>query len=162
MFSIKELMQKIATTYLTQEWYDKLLVELNELKEVKLPATLARLKEAISQWDISENAEYDTSMSEKELIEGRIKEIGMILADVEIIQHQEGWEVRYGSTVVLVDDKGREEEWSVVGTGEVNVLNKTISFQSPVGQAIRGKQAGDTVSVRAPNRKYQLTIKEVK
>lgn len=155
-------MQQITTTYLTQEWYDKLLEEIHTLKEDKLPSTLARLKEAISQWDISENAEYDTAMADKELIESRINEITLILADVEIIKHQAWGEVRYGSTVVLIDEKGREEEWSVVGTGEIDVLNRTISFQSPIGHAIRGKQAGDKVSVRAPNKKYQLTIKEVK
>lgn len=155
-------MQQVKTTYLTQEWYDKLLEELRMLKEEKLPWTLERLKEAISQWDISENAEYDTAMSEKELIEGRISDINMILTDVEIIQHQEGdGEVRYGSTVLLVDEKGREDKWTVVGSGEVDVLNKTISFESPVGRAIRGKKIGDTVSVKAPNKKYQLTIKDV-
>jgi len=155
-------MAQIKTTYLTKDWYEKLLEEHRMLKEEKLPDTLERLKEAISQWDISENAEYDTAMSERELIEARINEISMILKDVEIIEHQEGWEIRYGSEVVLKDEKDREFTYTVVGSWEVDVLNNTISFESPLGHAIRGKSKGDTVQVKAPTKRYAVTIVDVK
>lgn len=155
-------MSQIKTTYLTKDWYEKLLEEIRYLKEEKLPSTLERLKEAISQWDISENAEYDTAMSEKDLINSRIWEIEIILTDVEIIERAEWWEVRYWSTVIIKDDKWREETWTVVWSGEVDVLSNTISFQSPLWHAIRGKVKGDTVQVKAPNRKYAVEIVEVK
>jgi transcription elongation factor GreA len=63
------------------------------------------LKEAIAQGDISENAEYDTAMGEKELIEARISEIEQTLQDVEIIEHTDTNEIRYGATVIIEDDK---------------------------------------------------------
>lgn len=149
--------------YLTKEWYDKLLLELNNLKETKLPETLERLKEAISQWDISENAEYDTAMSEKELIEGRIKEIEAMLVDVEIIKHKKAWwEIRYGSIVTFQDDKKREHTYTIVGTGEVNVLEWTMSLESPIGSALNGKKKWDTVTVKAPSRRYDIKITKVK
>lgn len=153
----------MQTTFLTKEGYENLLEELRRLKEEWLPTILGRLKEAISQWDISENAEYDTAMSERELAEARISEIEMIVQNVEIIdENQTKWGViRYWSTVTVVDDKGRENTWKVVGSGEVNVLTSTISFQSPMGTALRGKKEGDKVQVRAPNRRYELTIKTV-
>lgn len=156
----------MATTWnvhhLTQEWYDKLLAELHDLRENQLPATLERLKEAIAQWDISENAEYDTSMSEKELIESRINEIELTLDNVSIIEHDtKSWDVSYGSVVTFVDDKDREYTMTVVWTGEVDVLEWTISLESPMGIALRWKRKWDTVMVKAPSRKYQVQITKV-
>ena len=150
------------TTFLTQQWYDKLLEELRLLQEEKLPAILERLKEAIAQWDISENAEYDTSMGEKELAEARIKEIEFILQDVEIIEHQAGGEIRYGSKVTMEDDKWVVHEITIVGTGEVDILDNTVSFQSPVWKALRNKVKGDTVQIDAPQKKYTVKVIEVK
>jgi len=153
----------VNTTFLTQQWYDKLLEELKKLQEETLPAILERLKEAIAQWDISENAEYDTSMSERELTEARISEIEYILQDVEIIEHQKNSdEIRYGSKVELEDNKGKKYTITIVGTGEVDILENTVSFQSPVWRALRGKGKGDTVQVDAPQKKYALKILSVK
>lgn len=153
----------MQTTFLTQDWYNNLLEELRILKEEKLPAILERLKEAISQWDISENAEYDTAMSERELAEARIAEIEIIIQNVEIIDESQvkWWAIRYGSEVTVVDDKWRENTRRVVGSGEVNVLTNTISFQSPMGAALRGRKQWDKVQVRAPNKRYEVTISKV-
>lgn len=152
----------MATTFLTQEWLLKLQEELYDLKNSKLPAVLERLKEAIAQWDISENAEYDTAMGEKELIEARISEIEQVLQDVEVIEHENTHEVRYGSTVVIEDDKWTTSTRKIVGSGEIDILWWTVSFESPLGHALRGKKAGDTVQVRAPQKKYSAKIIEVK
>lgn len=153
----------VQPTFLTKEWYDKLLEELNRLKKEKLPYTLERLREAISQWDISENAEYDTAMSEKELIEARIAEIETTLQNVEIIDRKDiqTGEVRYGSIVTIKDDKERESTWRVVWSWEVDALEGTISFQSPLWHALRGKKVGDTAQVRAPSRKYSVTVTKI-
>ncbi len=150
------------STHLTKEGYEKLVEELRSLKDTKLPAVLERLKEAISQGDISENAEYDTAMSEKELIEARISEIENTLDNVEIIERTKGWDIKYGSVVKFKDEKNKEYEFTIVGWGEVDILNGTISFQSPLGIAIRGKKKGDIVQVRSPNKKYSITIVDVK
>lgn len=148
--------------FLTQEWYDKLLEELRVLKEETLPATLERLKEAISQWDISENAEYDTAMSEKDLIGSRINEIETMLLNVKIIEKSTGGDIRYGSTVTFVDDKDREHTYTIVGTGEMDILEGSISLESPLGIALKGKSKGMKVAVKAPNRKYMVEILDVK
>lgn len=152
----------MATTHLTKEWLLKLQEELYDLKNNKLPAVLERLKEAIAQWDISENAEYDTAMGEKELIEARIAEIDHVLQDVEIIEHADTSEIRYGSTVVIEDEKGVVSTWKIVGSGEIDILWGTVSFESPLGHALQGKKAGDVIHVRAPQKKYNAKILEVK
>lgn len=149
--------------YLTQSWYDKLANELEDLKKNKLPEVLERLKEAIAQWDISENAEYDDAMSQKDLIEVRINEIEGMLENVEIIEEWQWWGVvRYWSSVTLEDDKKNVYEFTLVWAWEVDILNGSISFASPVWQAIEWKKAWDTVSVRAPRRRYEMKIVDVK
>lgn len=102
-------------------------------------------------------------MSERELAEARISEIDMIIQNVEIIKEDQvkGGEIRYGSEVTVTDSKGRQNTWRIVGSGEVNVLTNTISFQSPMGAALRGKKEGDKVQVRAPNKRYEVTISKV-
>lgn len=152
----------MATTHLTKEWLVKLQEEQYDLKNTKLPAVLQRLKEAIAQGDISENAEYDTAMGEKELIEARISEIEQTLQDVEIIEHTDTNEIRYGATVIIEDDKWIVSTWRVVGSWEIDILGGTVSFESPLGHALRGKKEGDTIQVRAPQKKWSAKILEVK
>ncbi len=152
------------TKYLTQVWYDKLVKELEELKSSRLPEVLQRLKEAIDQWDISENSEYDDAMAQKDLIEVRINEIEWMLENVEIIEESRSSseEIKYGSVVVLEDDKENVYEFTLVGSWEVDILNWSISFESPVGYAIFGKKKWDIVSVRSPRKRYQMKILDVK
>ncbi len=153
------------TNYLTKEGYDNLLAELNRLKNDDLPSALSRLKEAIGQGDISENSEYDTAISEKELIESRIGEIETFLADVQIIEDDKAKtkDIRYGSKVKFeVVESGKTYEFTIVGSGEVDILGGTISFDSPVGIALKGKQKGDVVRVRADSGRYEIKVVEVK
>lgn len=153
----------MTKTHLTKEWYQKLIEELQLLKNEKLPNTLEKLKEAIAQWDISENAEYDTAMGEKELIEARINEIQHILENVEIIEHDtNNTEIKYWSVVVLEDEKWTKSTWTIVGSWEVDVLANTISFQSPLWHAIRWKSVGDTIQVKAPQKRYTMKIVEIR
>lgn len=149
--------------YLTKEWYDSMQQELHRLKNDELPAALQRLKEAIGQGDISENSEYDTAISEKELIESRISEIEEFLTNVQIIdEDQKGsTDIRYGSKVVFERD-GQKIQVTIVGSWEVDILNDTISFESPLGTALKGKKKGDVVRVKADSGRYDVKIVEVK
>ncbi|MBS8121851.1 transcription elongation factor GreA [Candidatus Vampirococcus lugosii] len=149
--------------YLTQVGYNKLLNELDELQKEKLPEVLQRLKEAIEQGDISENSEYDDAMSEKDLVEVRINEIKGMLENVEIVKEgATGGIIKYGSIVHLKDENGNEYKFTMVGTGEVDILDGSISFDCPVGTAIAGKVKGDKVSVRSPRKRYEMEIMDVK
>ncbi len=153
-----------SVNYLTKEGYENMLQELHRLKNDELPAALQRLKEAIGQWDISENSEYDTAISEKELIESRIGEIEEFMTNVQIIEEDQkggGNEIRYGSKVTIERD-GQKNQLTIVGSGEVDILNDTISFESPLGSAIKGKKKGDVVRVKADSGRYDVKIVDVK
>lgn len=140
--------------FLTQEGYDRLLAELHDLKDTKLPEALKRLKEASDQWDISENAEYDDALAARDMLEAKISEIQRLLDNVEIIKKKKWSAIDYGSQVTVAfvgDDK--EYTVEIVGSGEVSIGGDIpgISFQSPIGAAIKGKKKGDTVKVRMTN-----------
>ena len=78
----------MSKNFLTREWYDKLINELQELKQEKLPAVLERLAEAKAMGDLSENFEYKSAMEDKDFINSRIAEITNLIADVEIVEKE--------------------------------------------------------------------------
>ncbi|MBB1557457.1 MAG: transcription elongation factor GreA [candidate division SR1 bacterium] len=145
----------MSKNFLTREGYDKLINELQELKQEKLPAVLERLAEAKAMGDLSENFEYKSAMEDKDFINSRIAEITNLIADVEIVEKEKDIKksdkvVDFGSKVtVSIEDDDKEYQVSIVGTGEIGIEDGLkISFESPLGQAIRGKKVGDTVKMR--------------
>ena len=145
----------MSKNFLTREWYDKLINELQELKQEKLPAVLERLAEAKAMWDLSENFEYKSAMEDKDFINSRIAEITNLIADVEIVEKEKDIKksdkvVDFGSKVTVgIEDDDKEYQVSIVGTWEIGIEDGLkISFESPLGQAIRGKKVGDTVKMR--------------
>ena len=145
----------MSKNFLTREWYDKLINELQELKQEKLPAVLERLAEAKAMWDLSENFEYKSAMEDKDFINSRIAEITNLIADVEIVEKEKDIKksdkvVDFGSKVtVRIEDDDKEYQVSIVGTWEIGIEDGLkISFESTLGQAIRGKKVGDTVKMR--------------
>ena len=145
----------MSKNFLTREWYDKLINELQELKQEKLPAVLERLAEAKAMGDLSENFEYKSAMEDKDFINSRIAEITNLIADVEIVEKEKDIKksdkvVDFGSRVtVSIQDDDKEYQVSIVGTWEIGIEDGLkISFESPLGQAIRGKKVGDTVKMR--------------
>lgn len=153
----------VEKNYLTQDWHDKLKNELSKLVKETLPSILDRLKEAVWQWDISENAEYETAIQEKDLVESRINQIKMMLDNVEIIEELHDSEVvRHWAKVLLEDEKKQTYEYTIVWTWEVDILtDKTISFDSPLWLAIKWKKEWDEVSIRAPRWRQKIKILKV-
>ena len=96
----------MSKNFLTREGYDKLIAELQELKQEKLPAVLERLAEAKAMGDLSENFEYKSAMEDKDFINSRIAEITNLIADVEIVEKDKdvskaGKVVDFGSKVTV-------------------------------------------------------------
>ncbi len=143
--------------HLTKEGKAKLEEELRQLKEEKLPAVLKKLKAAIEQWDLSENAEYEQAMEEKAMIESRINELEEFLKNVKIIESANVDEVGYGNTVVVLRD-WKEETYEIVGSGEVDIFSNKISLESPLGKAIEWKKVWDKVIVDSPKWEYEVEI----
>ena len=137
-------------TLLTYTGLKQLEDELELLKVVKRKEVAGKIKEAREQGDLSENAEYDAAKDEQRDIEARIDELEKILKNVEVVDEDEvGTDViNVGCTVDVYDCEFEEEiEFKIVGSTEANSLAGKISNESPVGKALIGKKAGDTVEV---------------
>ncbi len=149
---------------LTDKGLKKLEEELQELRVVKRKEVAQKIKEAREQGDLSENAEYDAAKDEQKDIEARIEELEAILKNVEVVYSDEvdKEKVNVGCIVTVKDlSNGNVQIFKLVGSTETDVLNNKISNESPVGSALMGAKAGDTVTVEAPNGSFQFEILEI-
>ncbi|MBP5512786.1 transcription elongation factor GreA [Candidatus Saccharibacteria bacterium] len=128
---------------LTAEGKKELEKELDELIKNR-PVIAERIATARAFGDLSENEEYSSARNEQKLAEGRILEIQDILKNAKIIRGGKRETVALGATVVL-DMGGRSVEYALVGPTEANPLEGKISNESPIGKAIFGHKAGESV-----------------
>ena len=139
---------------LTQEGYDKIVAEHEELVAVKRKEISERLKEAISYGDLSENAEYDAAKNEQAELEERILKLENMIRKATIINEEEmsSDRVRVGLTVKVLDVEENEEmEFTIVGSTEADPFEGRISNESEVGKNLLGKRKGDTVQIVVPD-----------
>ncbi len=152
------------TSYLTREGAQKLRKELEELKGPARQAMAKRLRIAIQQGDLAENADYHAAKEEQGFMEGRIQELERILKHVTIIDDQ----ARDNSTVEVGNHVGVEEEgngkdtYFIVGPKESDPMNGKISFESPIGKSLIGKKVGEKVEIVTPNGTIKMKIVEIK
>jgi transcription elongation factor GreA len=146
--------------HLTKEGVAELKAELSELLELRAPIA-ERIKTAREFGDLSENAEYSSARQEQERVEGRIAEIEHILQNVDIIaKPKDDKKVRLGSKVKLKNN-GTTKEFQVVGTVEADPLNGKISDESPIGQALMGKQEGGEVEIKTSSETTLFKIVDI-
>ena len=150
--------------YLTQQGFEELKSELDNLINVKRPANIQAIKEARALGDLSENAEYDAAKNDQAEIEGRIKKIEKMLENVEIIEKGDSSVVSLGTTVSIkyVDDEDETDEYQIVGSQEADPFMSKISNESPIAKAIMNKKVGDIVEVESPNGVYKIEIIDIK
>lgn len=149
---------------LTYQGLKKLEDELQELKVVRRKEVAAKIKEAREQGDLSENAEYDAAKDEQRDIELRIEELEKLLKNAEVVVEEEidVNKINIGCKVKLLDVEYDEEmEFYIVGSTEANSLQNKISNESPVGQALMGKKAGDVVDVETQAGVIQYKVLEI-
>ena len=148
-------------TILTAEGLEKLKTELDHLIRVEREEIKERLAVAISHGDLSENSEYDEAKNDQAQLEDRIQLVEYQIKTAVVIDdsNREKGIVSLGSKVVLKDlEMGVEEEYFLVGTTEADPFANKISNESPVGAAILGKKAGNTVKVNTPNGELSYQI----
>lgn len=150
--------------YLTKQGEANLRNELKELIEVKRPELARRLKEAIAQGDLKENADYHDAKEQQGFIEGRIQHIEAILRDATVVEDQgPSDEVRIGSTVIIREEgMDEDEEYKIVGSAEANPRERKISGNSPIGKALLGKKKGRKVRVKTPDGPIKFKIIDVR
>ena len=138
---------------LTQEGYDKLEQELDELKTTKRAEIAERIKGALGYGDLSENSEYDEAKNAQAENETKIAELENKIRYAKIIDETEidTKTVQVGNTVKLLDIEFNEEvSYTIVGSTEVDLAQNKISNESPIGSAVLGAKKNQTIEVQAP------------
>ena len=135
----------MAETYLTPEGKVKLKAELDELINIKRPALAKRLRDAIQQGDLSENADYHVAKEDQAFLEGRVLELEETLRRAVIIETNNGPTdtVQMGSRVTVQEPGDDPETFILVGAKEANPREGKISNESPIGRALLGKRVDD-------------------
>ena len=148
----------------TKQGYQDLIDELKYLKLTRREEIKEQIAVARGFGDLSENAEYDEARNEQAKVEARIQELEALIENAEIID-ESNMDVRsisLGSVVKLYDEDFEEEiVYNIVGSNQADPLEKKISDQSPIGRALMGKKAGDSVTVTAPAGELRFKVLEV-
>ena len=151
----------MTKTYLTQAGYDKLQEELDYLRKDRRQEVADRLHEAMSDGDagIDNDAEVDAAKNEQAFVEGRIRELEIILSNARIIEEGVKMDnVDIGAKVTIQENGTPPEEYTIVGAAEADPVNGRISNESPLGKALIGHSAGDEVVVQAPNGSFTVKV----
>ena len=145
---------------------EKLKKELDHLKNTKRPNIISAIAEARSHGDLKENAEYHAAKEQQSLLEGRILEIGDIIARANVIdvtKIENNGKVIFGSTVELVNTKTNEKKiYKIVGKDEANIEKDLVYFRAPIGRGLIGKNKNDIAKLVSPAGEKTFKIKDVK
>ena len=151
--------------YLTEEGAAELRRELEDLIKVKRPELAVKLKEAISQGDLSENADYHDAKEQQAFLEGRIQYLEGLLHSAVIVSDNAGKKasvINVGTEVTVQEGNEPPEIFIIVGAAEADPRAGKISNESPLGRALLGHKVGDKVSFDAPAGKLTFKIKAIK
>ncbi len=150
--------------YITPEGYKKIVDEYNWLHNTERPRITSEVAYAASLGDRSENSEYLYGKRRLREIDKRLHFLRTRLEKIEVVDATKftGEIVRFGASVDIEDEDGREQTWTVRGEDEVDMENHVISYVSPLGQALLGKSPGDAVTFESPRGKREISVTAVR
>lgn len=154
----------MPTSFLTREGYQKLQEELDYLRTYKRQEIANRLHEAMEGGELIENAEYEAAKNEQAFVEGRIKELEMLLATARVITEAPvaAESVQVGTKVTIREEGSSEDEvYTIVGAAEANPATGKISNESPLGRALLNRKVNEVVQVDAPAGSFTVHIVKV-
>ncbi len=126
--------------------------ELDQLIKVDRENVKEAIAEARALGDLKENAEYSAAKEKQSHVEGRIQELQSKLSRARVVNvnGMQGNKIVFGATVKITDANGKEITYQIVGEDEAMTDASKISYSSPLGKALIGKESGDEVVVKAP------------
>lgn len=143
-----------------EEGYRKLTEQVRQLKQVERPAVVQAIEDARAHGDLSENAEYHAAKERQGQIEATIADIEDQLSRAMVIDPSTltGNKVVFGATVTLVDEDDKKVKYQLVGQVEADARDGRISYNSPLGRALIGREKGEEVEVSTPSgdRYYEI------
>ena len=154
----------MAVSYMTEDGYKKLMEDINHLETVKRPEISKQISEARDKGDLSENAEYDAAKEAQGLLEAKIAQLKTLLASARLIDESQ---ITTDSVQILNKVKIRNVNnnqtmtYMLVSESEANLKEGKIAVNTPIGQGLMGKKAGDTVEIKVPSGIMTFEIVEI-
>jgi transcription elongation factor GreA len=144
------------------EGYRKLTDELKRLKNER-PEIVEAIEDARAHGDLSENAEYHAAKERQGQIEATIADLEDRLSRAMVIDPTtlSGEKVVFGATVTLLDEDEKKVKYQLVGQVEADANQGRISYNSPLGRALIGRQVGEDVEVTTPSGDRSYEIKKI-
>lgn len=146
--------------YITPHGFKRLQDEYDFYKKEERPRITKLVSWAASLGDRSENADYIYGKKRLREIDRRLRFLTKRIAEAEVVDPLKTTlpKIQFSATVTLEDEEGEEKVISIVGVDETDVSKGRVSWRSPLGSALLGKEIGDTIEVRAPsgNREYEV------
>jgi transcription elongation factor GreA len=157
-------MDIMKTTYLTQEGYDKIKSELDELRSTGRSEVAKAIAEAREKGDLSENAEYDAAKDAQGMLELKINELEKVLMNAKILDETQ---IDTSQVVLLTKVKmknlksGKVIQYKIVSESEADLKAGKLSVSSPIGEGILGKKVGEVADVKTPAGTIQFEIIDI-
>ncbi len=145
------------------EGHRRLSEQVRQLKTVERPAVVEAIETARAHGDLSENAEYHAAKERQGQIEAAIADIDDQLSRAMVVDPStlSGNKVLFGATVTLVDEDDKKVKYQLVGQSEADARDGKISYNSPLGRALIGREVGDEVEVSTPSGDRYYEIEKV-
>ena len=151
---------------MTAEGAEKLKEELDNLKHIERPKIAQAIKEAREKGDLKENAEYHAAREQQSFAEGRIKDIEAKLSNAQIIDIKNipaSSKVIFGTTVDLINlGNNSKSKYKIVGEDEADLKENKLAVTSPLARCLIGKEEGDVVELKMPEKTIEYEIIKVK
>ena len=150
--------------YMSQEGFDALVAELQELESVRRPQIAAQIAEARDKGDLSENAEYDAAKEAQGMLEMKINQLKLTISEAKIIDTNK---IKTDSVQVLTKvtlrnvKNGAKMVYAIVPESEANLKAGKISINTPIAQGLLGKKVGEVADIKIPAGMLQLEVLEI-
>ena len=146
---------------MSEDGYKKLMAELKHLETVEFPKISAAIAEARDKGDLSENAEYDAAKEAQGMLEMKINNLKLTIADAKIIDESK---LKTGSVQILNKGalknvkNGMKMVYTIVSESEANLKEGKISVNTPIAQGLHGKKVGDIAEIKVPQGMINLEV----
>lgn len=150
----------MADKMLTKRGHERLTAEYEDLSLKERPRIVKGVADAAAEGDRSENAEYIYGKKKLREIDKRMSYLANLMKGATVIDPNtvESEKVQFGATVAIEDEDGETKTWTIVGEGEADLKDRTISYKAPVAKALLGRTVGDYVTIVRPAGELEVEI----
>jgi transcription elongation factor GreB len=153
----------MTTVRFTKKGYQRLRGEFDNLSLKERPKVVQGVSTAAAEGDRSENAEYIYGKKRLREIDKRLQYLSRLLKNPQVIDASmvKTDVVSFGAKVTVLDEEGEQKTWTIVGEGEADFKERTISCEAPVARALLGRKIGDVVEVELGTTSNAYEIKAI-